>query len=517
MAIVAKLPQREWVETPANSSYASVSTVKYVEGGNAGGASSASEPAAAVSVDLLQYVIDGLVPGGLRFTFAGDTYVERDGTLYRSVSADNNAGVAAGSVDYGTAQVSITDWDEGEAAAIAVQAMLTRRGDWDMGFATFRTAGAPLRVASLQVNAVAEDGTPYNATSDNNGDLTDGTGVVVGTVDYENGIADIAWVLDDNSGDPDPATWTYAKIVPSSLEYNAVVITYLPIDEEIIGLNTTRLPLDGRVPIYESGRILVIFNEDVDALPSPLGQSQTESLSRTNLAAVRFEDQDGQRVPDAFFDVDLAAGEVTTAADLDLTGYNQPIKAYHRIEDMRICTDAEINGTLRINRGLSRDFPVPGSYVSSAVFLDTLQARVANAFTQKVWGNAWADDRVGDDSVAKYDDINYPIAVSNRGAVSERWAIVFTGATTFNVVAETRGIVATGNTSTDLTVTNPLTNEPYFQLQADGWGTGWITNNVLRFNTIGAVHPLWMARCVLPGPTALDDDSGRLEVRGDAD
>lgn len=516
MATVWNPPQREWIETPANTSYASVSTVKYVEANDSDTASSATEPAAAVTIDLLQYVIDGIVPGSLRFTFAGDTYVDRDGVLYRSVSPDTNSGIAAGTVAYADAKVTITDWPEGASAALAVQAMLTRRGQWDLGYIMFRSAGAPLRVASMQINAVDEDGNPYTATSDNNGDISDVTGTARGSVDHVNGIVQIGWVLDDNTGDPDPATWTWAKIVPSSVEYNAVVVSYLPIDEEVIALNATRLPLDGKVPIFDRGRIVIVYHEDVDALPAPLGQSQNVELSRDMLAAVRFEDQDGLRVPDAFFDVNLQDGEVTSAADLDLSEYAEPIKAFHRIEDMRICTDAEINGRLRLNRGLSRDFPVPGSYVASVIYFNTLQARVARQFTQRVWGNVWADERIGDDSTAKYDSINYPIAVSNRGAVTERWAIVFTGPTTFNVVAERRGIVETGNTSTDLTVTNPLTEEPYFQILSDGWGSGWSLNNVLRFNTIGANHPLWVARCVLPGPTTLDDDRGRIEVRGDA-
>ena len=37
---------------------------------------------------------------------------------------------------------------------------------------------------------------------------------------------------------------------------------------------------------------------------------------------------------------------------------------------------------------------------------------------------------------------------------------------------------------------------PYFRLPALGWGNGWATGNVLRFNTIGAQFPVWVVRTV---------------------
>ena len=57
----------------------------------------------------------------------------------------------------------------------------------------------------------------------------------------------------------------------------------------------------------------------------------------------------------------------------------------------------------------------------------------------------------------------------------------------------------------------------YFTLLADGWGSGWATNNVLRFNTIGPNAPIWIARTVLPGANAQDDDFFAVQMRGDSD
>lgn len=505
-----------WIEEDGDSTYSTISTVDYVEDGVAAAPQTASQPVGSITLDLTEFTIDGIVSGSVLFTFAGASYFDRAGTLYKDHDPETNAATPAGSVNYAAGLVTIDLWTQGASPTLSTKALLTRFGQWGVQEFSFRTEGSPLRVASLQVNAVAFDGTAFNATSDNNGDLTDPSGVVVGTVDYENGIADIAWVVDDNGGDPDKATWTFKEIDPNSLRYNAVVIAYLPISAEVIGLDTTRLPLDGRVPVFLGGYIVVVLHEQAEALPNPLQADTTYPLARGDLASVRVADQEGARVPDDQFTFDLEAGEITTIADLDLAGFVQPLVATHRIEDMRVCTGAQIGGTVSLNRPLSRDFPV-GSYAASVAFLGTLQARVAKTFTQKVWQGLWADERVGDDSTAKYDDITYPFNVSNRGAVTERWAIKFTSSTTFEVIGEQRGVVATGNTSTLLTVTNPLTGEPYFQIEWEGWGQGWGLNNVLRFNTVSATHPLWLARCVLPGPTALADDSGRLEIRGDAD
>ena len=54
-------------------------------------------------------------------------------------------------------------------------------------------------------------------------------------------------------------------------------------------------------------------------------------------------------------------------------------------------------------------------------------------------------------------------------------------------------------------------------LLAAGWGTGWTSGNVLRFNTDGCLAPIWMSRTVLSGKGTADDDSVTLQIRGDAD
>ena len=110
-----------------------------------------------------------------------------------------------------------------------------------------------------------------------------------------------------------------------------------------------------------------------------------------------------------------------------------------------------------------------------------------------------------------------PIVVNNNGAISENWALVFTGSTAFNIVGETVGIIGTGTISTDTLPVNPNTGNPYFLVLAAGWGAGWTSGNTLRFDTDGCLAPIWMSRTVLSGQGTSDDDSVTLQIRGDAD
>ena len=64
---------------------------------------------------------------------------------------------------------------------------------------------------------------------------------------------------------------------------------------------------------------------------------------------------------------------------------------------------------------------------------------------------------------------------------------------------------------------SPATGVPYFHLPALGWGNGWATGNVLRFNTIGAQFPVWVVRTVQQGPESVPDDNFTLLIRGDVD
>lgn len=124
---------------------------------------------------------------------------------------------------------------------------------------------------------------------------------------------------------------------------------------------------------------------------------------------------------------------------------------------------------------------------------------------------------VGSAATGTYNDVLAPIVVTNIGASTERWCIRFTNTNTFDVIGEHVGVIATGNTSADLAPINPATGQPYFSLPAIGWGSGWSAGNVLRFNTVGSLFPVWVVRTVQQGPETVTNDSFTLLIRGDVD
>jgi hypothetical protein len=187
-----------------------------------------------------------------------------------------------------------------------------------------------------------------------------------------------------------------------------------------------------------------------------------------------------------------------------------------RIEDMVLVSDVQISGQVSFLQPLTHDYPI-GSYLSSALMAGDLHARTSLLFDQQTWVNAWSDDLSGSTAPASYNDVLAPLELTNKGAVTERWSVVFTGSTSFNVVGEHVGQIATGTINSDCAPLNPATGAPYFTLRALGWGSGWTAGNALRFNTVGALFPCWVVRTVQQGPETVIDDSFTLLIRGDVD
>jgi hypothetical protein len=172
-----------------------------------------------------------------------------------------------------------------------------------------------------------------------------------------------------------------------------------------------------------------------------------------------------------------------------------------------------ITNELTFTAALSTTYPI-GSKVTRCTDLGALRAAVSlTPFSQQAWARIFADTASGAAITARYSG---SLPLLNEGAVTDRWACVFTSATQFNLISERLGQIAAGNIGSDFSPLNPLTSQPYFTLLAAGWGSGWLAGNVLRFNTQAAAAELWLARCVEPG-AALADDQGTLLFLGDVD
>lgn len=476
------------------------------------------------------------------FGLGSDRYVVRNnGAAYDLIlnpQPSNGEGSIAGSVS-GMRTLVITQWSTGvsptptyfnSAASNAVSGEGTLQL---VDSATARTAVSPLVNGGFNIAGTWQDGTTFTATANSSGVISSGTansGVtpgslgVFGVVDYEMGIVDLRFgrrVADDTTGAriidvstlgiPGVNKLESAGVRADTLRYNAVGYNYLPLDPDILGLNTVRLPADGRVPIMREGSVVVIGN--TQTITGNVTNGQTVNCGRVRLSRVRVLGNNGLLITTGYT-VDLDLGTVTFT---NVSGYSQPVSVEHRIEDMLLVSDVQINGQLSFTRAVTHNYPVSGSYISSALVKGDIRARANVLFDQGTWNNTWSDTIQGSTATGTFNDAQYPIVVNNKGALKERWAVVFTNNTNFNVIGERVGVIASGNTSAACSPMNPESGTPYFTIPAEAWGLGWAAGNAVRFNTEAAMIPFWCVRTTLQGPETVGNDNFVLLSRGDID
>ncbi|GAB4210102.1 MAG: hypothetical protein Fur0019_17710 [Tibeticola sp.] len=437
--------------------------------------------------------------------------------------------VTRGAINYLSGDVTLTSWTAGTDNALTRASCVTTVGAPISSEYVFRSAAAPLRPGSLSIQFARASGGTQTVTAGIDGTIS--AAGISGRVDYEAGVVRVrfgTWVVAAGNEsqpwysaelvEPDGKIFRPEPVAMASLRYSAVAYSYLPLDANLLGIDPVRLPSNGRVPILRRGGFAVVGH--TGRITASVSNGQTIDCARVRLSRVRVVGNDGA-VINTGYSADLEAGTVTFT---NVTGYSQPVTIEHRVEDMAVVRDVQINGEISFTRALTHEYPLAnpgdpasGSFVSSALVAGDLFARVNLVFDQSTWNGSWSDELIGSAATATFNNTQYPITVTNRGAITERWLVRFTNTTAFEVIGENVGLVATGNTSTDCAPINPATGVPYFSLPALGWGGGWAVGNVLRFNTIGAQFPVWVVRTVQQGPETVSDDDFTLLVRGDVD
>lgn len=486
-----------------------------------------------VTIDKLITRVNNMAPGytlrGVSFSLGADRHLGTNtGVLLAGLDPATGGGTPVGQVGGATGVVALDVWQTGVTNLVedwrAIQAPPSAGADDLSANARilFRTATAPLRPGSFSLVGEMEDGTPINEAAGTNGKIN-GTRVK-GTINYDNGVVDLVFCnpVATDLGTIDIAYMGIAgvgvvnvdTVRASTLRYNAVAYTYIPLDASIVGINSVRLPTDGLVPVHAAGRVAVVGNVQKMA-PVTASNGQTIDTSRVRLSRLRVLGHDGLAI-NTGYTADLEAGTVTFT---DVTGYSQPVTVEHRIEDTALVADAQLSGHIRFTRPITHDYPVEGTYISSALLLGDMRARVSLKFDQQTWdGITWQDALDGDQALASYNDTLAPIEVTNEGALTERWALHFqSGGTSFRVVGENVGVIGTGSTGADCAPINPNTGAPYFTVREVGWGAGWVVGNVLRFNTVGAMASVPLVRVVQQGPESGTDYSFSILGRGDVD
>ncbi|WP_270386879.1 hypothetical protein [Acinetobacter guillouiae] len=489
-----------------------------------------------VKFDLSSGYDEQILNGSVRFKIGNDTFLDRTGTLYRNVDPATNSGVASGVIYYGNGVVELDTWTPNIDNDVVLQSLTTTTDLPPVNKLSFRTPIIPIRPQSLTVVISSLDFGQMTLTADENGVIE--TSRAHGKINYDTGFVEIYFYIKTeittaNRPEIEAKPWydpllEYEEAskkflnVPvwvdaSSARYNAVAYTYIPLDAEILGLSATRLPLDGRVPIFRIGGICVVSASKDYAMPDHVA-GKTYQLDDVRISWCELIDSKGIKVPYDSYVVDYDYGKFTLSGDFAVNALTPPFTAQYRYQDMGLLRDVQINGQLTFTKQLTHNYDAENTIVGSALVIDEMQARYTKKFVQQTWNNVWADEASGGAISANYNDAIYPFQVTNKGAIQERWAIVFTDTTSFKCVGEYTGELALkGTINNDFSPINPVTNASYFSIKKEGWGSGWANGNVMRFNTIAATFPVWAIRTVKQSePTELTDQF-QVMLRGDID
>lgn len=496
-----------------------------------------------------------LLPESLNITVNNGVLVGRNTDLVLLPTFGDTVGNVVGYVDTLKKTVNLTEWNTGTNKMI-VNAGAVQNTKSLISEIAFRTPVSPLKPANFQFICELEDGTKLNLTFDEQGVLDNQ--YAKGVIEYTSGFVFIAFRREVDltgarksvqyekvsSSDTDyqlkytywgatdvgeyyGGSKTYLKngrihaSIPlmaktDSMKYNAVAFTFLPLDKDLIGVDTVKLPQSGLIPSYRKGDLILVKAErtiEYDALlPSTL-----YAIGLSRLTRIELVDSLGAKLDKTKYTVDLDAGTFTTNSNFSTLNYQAPFKAIYKYQDMAVATDVQISGDITLSKVLTHDYKAEETLVSNAIVMGTMQARVSNLFTQQNWNSKFLDYREGNDTVFKYDTALTPIEVTDADSIQERWAIVFVNSTNFELIGENIGKVANGTTLEDFMPLNPVTKKPYFIMRKSGFSNGATTGNVLRFNTSGANYPVWVVRTVLQSDSQIIDHKFSLEFKGNKD
>lgn len=275
----------------------------------------------------------------------------------------------------------------------------------------------------------------------------------------------------------------------------------------------------GYFPAFYVGDAVTLSDERA-ATPATAVAGTPISVGRTNLDQLAVVGADGKEIArflaggptpaptSGALTCDLAAGTVTPSS---VAGWSQPVTVRHRISHTATVVDVD-GPQITLSAALPQEFPA-GSQLSSHVPLGDMQARVPLAFAQQAWTRVFSDSLIGNPVTLPYGGTP---AVTNQGAESDRWAIVFTAGNAFDCYSEALGLIASGNTTANFAPVNPATGAPFFTLLAASWVPGILVGSVYRFNTEGACSSVWVSRCTVPG-TASGATKAALRLRGSVD
>ncbi|WP_460883036.1 hypothetical protein, partial [Pseudaeromonas pectinilytica] len=240
-----------------------------------------------------------LVSGSLMFTDNSNTYIERDGILWKNPDSRTGAGSRVGRVELAASRVIISD-AKGITGNLQINAGVALVSRPYISRAVWKTPGAPLKSGGLEIKATGVNGVVLSASDPGTGDLAGALGT--GQADISMGLVSMSFNQPVEAG---------------SLAYSTVILTAIPLDSDAIGIDPVRLPPDGKVPIYQDGVGVVIGHTATIDIGTPTA-SQVIDCGRDYLAEVWITDSAGGKLAVNQYAENRDTGIVTMASSLAL-------------------------------------------------------------------------------------------------------------------------------------------------------------------------------------------------------
>lgn len=300
------------------------------------GSSSTTVTADKLKFDLTQGFDEQILSSSVRFKLGADTFIDRNGLIYRNVDSATGSGTQSGTIQYGTGIIDVDSWTPNVDNQLTLQSLTTTTDMLPINHVSFRAPTIPIRPGSLTVVVAAMAGGQLTLTANEAGVIE--TAQAHGLISYETGFVDIYFytkteITEANRPAIEAEEWylpqlefqeagkTYINVPywidATSVRYNAIAYTYIPLDSDILGLSATRLPPDGRVPIFRVGDIGVIASSKKQELPSHVA-GQTYDLADQRISWCELEDSNGAKVPYDMYTVNYDYGKVTLGGDFAL-------------------------------------------------------------------------------------------------------------------------------------------------------------------------------------------------------
>ncbi|WP_462171085.1 hypothetical protein [Pseudoalteromonas xiamenensis] len=372
--------------------------------------------------------------------------------------------------------------------------LLIQKNDQGITSKTFNVAVERFARDSLYIRCKTVGGSNISASSDTAGNISGSN--ISGTIS-PSGYVELQFST---------------AVQADSISYDIDELSETTVPSPPGGIDRSKLPSGGFVRIFHEFNLICLQNRVRTAHPSLTSGQTVQATVDSNY--VDIVDNNGKSLysnTDDNYSYDKASGIVTIKAGISAFAGPFVITC---VQSELVLIDKIDGNTLRILSPLGRTY-LAGATVSSVYVLGDLQALSRNERSISAWQNNF--DATGPAASSAINTTQYPIELSNVGAIAQRWAVVFTSSTAFTVIGEHVGTIYSGDTLHDCSPINPFALSPYFTLRKEAFGAGLNPGEAFLFETNAASKPVMVTRTVSPGHTTIEFDNSTLAFRGNKD